>query len=98
MSEAGGSYYEDLQGRLRATLILVADHLPRITVELVTEFIDANECGLALETLSEMLHESNARLTRQLAAEMHSLADEMGLDRQVGDRLIPLVKEPEREV
>ncbi|MEE9964909.1 MAG: MafI family immunity protein [Propionicimonas sp.] len=97
MSESGGNYYEVLQGRLRAILGVVADQLPRFTVDLVTEFIDANECGLALETLTEMLHESSAQLTRQLAAEMHSLADEMGLDRQVGDRLIPLVKEPERE-
>jgi|GEM_PF-1052774 len=96
MNEAGGSYYEDLQGRLRAILVLVADQLPGVTVELVTEFIDANECGLALETLSEMLHESNARVTRHLAAEVRSLADDMGLDRQVGDHLIPLVREPGR--
>lgn len=39
MSEAEGSYYEVLQGRLRAVLGLVADQLPRITVALVTEFL-----------------------------------------------------------
>ena len=96
MNEAGGSCYEDLQGSLRAILILVADQLPGVTVELVTEFIDANECVLALETLSEMLHESNARVTRDLAAEARSLADDTGLDRRVADCLIPLARGPER--
>lgn len=87
MSEPGHDYHEDLGGRLRAILILVADQLSRVTVELVTEFIDANECGLALETLSEMLFESGAKVSSQLVVEMRVLAEKMRLDGQVGKHL-----------
>jgi hypothetical protein len=52
------SQFEELQGRLRGLLIGVADQECRVTVQLVGEMIDANEGGVVLETISEMLAES----------------------------------------
>jgi hypothetical protein len=41
---------------------MVGDQLPPRTSEIVTRLIDANECGVALETVSEMLVESEASI------------------------------------
>jgi hypothetical protein len=83
--------YEDLQGRLRWLLIRNEDQLPKTTVEFITEFIDANECGLALETLSEMLVESEARVDRKTVDAVAVLACDMGLDQLNARRLHALL-------
>jgi hypothetical protein len=85
------SYYEDLQGRLRALLIIVAGQLPRTTVALATEMVDANESGVALEMISEMLVESGGRLSTDALGIVSDLVATMGLDQDVVERLRPLV-------
>jgi hypothetical protein len=83
--------YEDLRGRLRWLLIRNEDQLPKTTAKFISEFIDANECGLALETLSEMLVESKARVDRQTVDAVALLALDMGLDALNAHRLHPLL-------
>lgn len=84
--------YEDLQARLRWLVTQMGDQLPRTTVEFISEFIDANECGLALETLSEMFVEVDARINRQTFEAVALLTTEMGMDRENVDRLLPLLE------
>src|SRR5687768_5180583 len=54
---------DDLRGRVRGLLITVADQLPVATAGIVDELIDADEQGIAVEMLSEMLVESNAPIS-----------------------------------
>lgn len=84
-------YFEELQGRIRGLLISVSDQLPPVTVQLVGEMIDANECGVALETISEMLVESRAEISPDVFAGVRQLAETMGLEPSDVDRLRPLV-------
>lgn len=86
------SHFEELQGRLRGLLITVADKLPRVTVQLVAEMIDANECGVALETVSEMLVESRAAITPDVLTSASELVEAMGLPAVNVERLRPLVQ------
>lgn len=86
------SYYEDIQGRLRAILTTVASQLASDTVQLVDEMIDANECGVALEIMSEMLVESAATVSEETFSEVESLVDKMGMDRINVDRLRPRIE------
>lgn len=88
------SHYEELQGRLRGLLIAVADQLPRVTVQLVGEMIDANECGVALETISEMLVESRAAITPDVLTSVSELVEMMGLPADNLERLRPHVVVP----
>jgi hypothetical protein len=85
------SQFEELQGRLRGLLIEVGGQLPRVTVQLVGEMIDANECGVALETISEMLADSHASITADVVTDVAQLAETMGLPPANADRLRPLV-------
>lgn len=85
------SYYEELRGRLHGLLITVADQLPPITVQLVGEFIDANECGVALEIMSEMLVESRATIAPVVVTSVNELVETMQLPAVNVDRLRPLV-------
>jgi hypothetical protein len=81
------SSHEDVQGRARGLLITVAPQLPAVTVGIVDEMIDANECGVALEVMSEMLVESEAVISEEILRQVASLVDELGLDRVNVDRL-----------
>ncbi len=49
---------EVVQGRARGVLIAVASQLPAVTVGMVDEMVEANECGVALEIVIEVLVES----------------------------------------
>ena len=82
---------EDLQGRLRGLLITVADQLPGVTAQLVGEMIDANEFGVALEILSEVLADSHAAITAGVVKDVAALAELVGLPPVNADRLRPLV-------
>jgi hypothetical protein len=82
----------DLQGRLRWLLIQTEASLPPLTVGFVSEFIEANECGLALETISEMLLESAAEIDRSTLEAVAELTQDMGLDEVNVARLMPLVR------
>ena len=88
---ASASYYDDLRGRVRAVLFIVAEQLPRMTVELVTELIDANESGVALETISEVLVERESRITADTLDMVRALVTTMGLDAVTVERLEPLL-------
>lgn len=88
--------HDDIRGRVQGLLITVADQLPAVTVGLVDELLDANELGIAVEMLSEMLVESNARLSREAMTIFRDLVDEMKLDPLNVDRLRPLVPDAER--
>lgn len=90
---SAGVDYDDLRGRLRWLIIRNGDQLPRVTLEFISEFIDANECGLALETLSDMLVEVGARIDCQTLDAVALLATEMGLDRKNADQLLPLLED-----
>lgn len=95
MTGKSSGYYEELQGQLRGLLIEVSDQLPSFTLGLVDELIDANECGVALETLSEMLVESGAAISSDTLDGILLLVDAMDLDHANADRLRPLVVEPD---
>jgi hypothetical protein len=85
------SYYEELRGRVRAVLIAVEAQLPSTTVDLVSEMIDANEPGVALETISEMLVESQGIISADILTLVRELVETMGLNRINVERLRPLV-------
>lgn len=73
------TYYEDLQGRLRGLLIDLEGHFTRDQAALLGELIDANECGVALEMLSEILREVGASLRIEQINEIVRLAEQMDL-------------------
>jgi hypothetical protein len=85
--------YEEIQGQTRGVLILVADQLPQVTVGIVSELIDHNESGIAVEMLSEMLVESDAKLSVDVLDAIARLVNEMGLDQTNVERLRPLLRD-----
>lgn len=89
MSDA--SRYDDLRGRVRGLLITLADQLPAVTAGLVDELLDANEPGVAVEVLSEMLLESKARISPGTMAVFEGVVEEMKLDPANVERLRPLM-------
>jgi hypothetical protein len=70
------THFEELQGRIRGLLITVAEQLPISTIEFVDEMVDANERGLAVETMSEMLVESDATIDLTVLMTFEQLYDE----------------------
>jgi hypothetical protein len=91
MTEWTASQHEEIQGRARGLLIAVAPQLPAVTVGLVGEMIDANECGVALEIMSEMLVESRAAVSAQELTMLSELVETMRLDPLTVERVRPLV-------
>jgi hypothetical protein len=85
-------YYLELQRRLRMLLISLAGSLPQEDIDFVSEFVDANEQGIALEVLSNLLVEKQAWLGRATLDEINSLVEAMGLEREVVDPLRGLVE------
>lgn len=77
------AYYEEIAGRLRGLLIRLADRLSSEDITLIAEFVDANELGLALEQLADVLSEDERPLTEDERADMVALADRM----HMGDRV-----------
>lgn len=85
------SCYDDIRGRLRGVLFTVAPHLPSSTYGFVTEELDANELGVALETLVDVLHEVQAPLPGKVVQTLADLARTMDIDYDVVGALGPLV-------
>jgi hypothetical protein len=81
---------EVVQGRARGLLIAVASQLPAVTVGMVDELIEANECGVALEIVSEMLVESGAVISAGTLSDIGWLVGEMGLDRSMSIGCAPV--------
>jgi hypothetical protein len=57
----------------------VSDQLAPATVELAREMVDANEAPIALDMISEMLVEAQARIPVKVFDEMEDLAAGLGL-------------------
>ena len=77
------SYYEEITGQLHGLLVRLDDRLPGKDITLIEEFIDANELGLALEQIADVLSEDEQPLTADERADMLALVDRM----QMGDRV-----------
>lgn len=77
------AYYEEIAGLLHGLLIRLDDRLPKRQATLVAEFIDANELGLALEQMADVLSEDEQPLSTDERADMLALAARM----QMGDRV-----------
>ena|ERR1022692_178433 len=91
MTNWSASQHEEVQGRARGLLVAVSPQLPSVTIGLVDEMIDANECGVALEIMSEMLVESRGVISSQELAMISDLVETMRLDPINVERLRPLV-------
>lgn len=76
-------YYEEIAGKLHALLIRLDDRLPGKDVTLIAEFIDANELGLALEQMADVLSEDEQPLAADERDDMLALVVTM----QMGDRV-----------
>jgi hypothetical protein len=81
------NYYEELQGRLRALLIQTGFWISPEELTLFNELVDANECGVALDMLTEALVSSEARIDEAVFKDVQSLAEQMNLEAAVVDRL-----------
>ncbi len=75
----GADYYEDLQGQLRGLLIALEGRLTRDQAALLNELVDANESGVALEMMIDILSQQGEPIARQLLEQMVRLAERMGL-------------------
>ena len=78
-----GAYYEEIAGTLRGLVIRLEDRLERPTVVFVTEEIDANELGLALEAIAGGLSERGQPLERGERADMLALAERMQMGEDI---------------
>ena len=81
------SYYEELQGQVRGVVIEVEQWLTKGQLELLNELIDANEPGVALEMVSDLLMESEAMLPRSTKESIGRLVATMELPAMVADQL-----------
>jgi hypothetical protein len=77
------AYYEEIAGLLHGLLIRLDDRLPGKDVTLIAELIDANELGLALEQMADVLSEDERSLTTDERADMLALVDRMQMDDRV---------------
>jgi hypothetical protein len=74
------AYYEDLQGRLFALLILLEDRLGSQHAREIHHEIEVGEYGLALEDIAGVLAQSRAPITGQERDDMLALARTMQMD------------------
>ena len=77
------AYYEQIARELHGLIIRLDDRLPGKDVTLIAEFIDANELGLALEQMADVLSEDEQPLTADERADMLALVDRMQMDERV---------------
>lgn len=77
------AYYEEIAGELHGILVRLDDRLPGKDITLIAEFIDANELGLALEHMADVLSEDEQPLTPDERADMLRLVARM----QMGGRV-----------
>jgi hypothetical protein len=73
------TYYEDMRGRARGLLIAVAGRFTAAEVAVIDELIDANEPGVALEMLCQMLADSDVPVETRIIDQLSCLAREMGM-------------------
>lgn len=73
------SWHEEMRGRAFALLVSVDDRLPQNTAQLAHELIDANEYGVAVEIMRDVLAERQAPLTADEERELQGMLGAMGL-------------------
>lgn len=83
---------DDLRGRLMAVLIQVEGELSARTRDFVTEELDHNELGLALDAMVEELAERRSPVDRAVVADLQELARRMEMAVDVV-RMLPPVGE-----
>ncbi|MCU1489439.1 MAG: hypothetical protein JWM85_844 [Acidimicrobiaceae bacterium] len=86
-SHFDAAYYEDLRGRVRGLLIATSEFFPPDQVGRVDVIIDANESGVALEMLGEMLVEVRAVVDSDIVEQFERLAQDMGLAPDLSERV-----------
>lgn len=87
------AHYEEIAGILHGLLIRLDDRLPGKDRALIAEFIDANELGLALERMADVLSDDEQLLAVDERADTLALVDRL----QLGDRApLALTFWPER--
>jgi hypothetical protein len=77
------AYYEQLAGELRGLRIRLGDLLAPTDADLISEFIDHNELGLALEQIADLLSEDSTPIHVAERSDMLSLARRMGVEARV---------------
>jgi hypothetical protein len=77
------AYYQEIAGLLHGLLIRLDDRLLDKDITLIAEFIDANELGLALEQMADVLSEDEQPVSADERADMLGLVDRM----QMSDRV-----------
>ncbi len=90
------AHYEEIAGLLHGLLIRLDDRLPDKDVALIAEFIDANELGLALEQMADVLSEDEQPLTADERADMLGLVDRMRMGDRVPRALALCPEKPEK--
>jgi len=88
----GDSYYFELQQRLQQIMVAIQSHLNHEIIELINGAINANECGIALEMISDALIEANSPIDLTIRDEIASLAAKMKMPSHVADQLGVLIK------
>ena len=81
------AHFDDLRGRLDGLLISLGERLPRRDIALLVEFLDANEFGLTLEQMADVLSEDAVPISDEERADMVSLAAAMSLGPRVAGAL-----------
>jgi hypothetical protein len=81
------AYYEEIAGGLRGLLIRFGDRLSSQDATLIAEFIDANELGLALEQMADVLCQDDQPLSADERTDMLALVDRMQMDDRVSTAL-----------
>lgn len=81
------AYYEEIAGIVRGLTIRLSDRLSEQDLIVITEYLDVNELGLALEQIADVLCEDEQPVTADERADMLTLADRMQLDDRVSRTL-----------
>lgn len=81
------AYYEEIAGIVRGLTVRLDDRLSETDLVLITEFLEANELGLALKQIADVLCEDEQPVTADERADMLALANRMQLDDRVSRAL-----------
>ena len=84
---------EQISGCLRALLVRLDDRMPVRDLDLITEFVDAGEFGLALEQMADVLSGEKLAVSSVERADMLALAEQMKIGDRVG-RALELCPQP----
>jgi hypothetical protein len=72
------AYYDELRGRVYALFVVVTDRLSVDCREMVAEFLDRAEYGLAVEWMAATLAETKAALSDDERTTFRALSEIMG--------------------